>query len=164
MKRVLALMVALALMGGQILSTAAQVAGTGVITGTTSGPSGPLVGATVQVLDSTGSVVATATTAQAGAFSVTGLTAGTFTVETVGLNGAILGTTNATLAAGSMSATVTVSATAGTLAASAVAATAAAGTAAGISSTSVLIAVGAAAAAAGTAGVIATKENPSGSR
>jgi len=164
MKRVLALMVALALMGGQILSTAAQVAGTGVITGTTSGPTGPLVGATVQVLDSTGSVVATATTAQAGAFSVTGLTAGTFTVETVGLNGAILGTTNATLAAGSMSATVTVSATAGTLAASAVAATAAAGTAAGISSTSVLIAVGAAAAAAGTAGVIATKENPSGSR
>jgi len=164
MKRVLALMVALALMGGQILSTAAQVAGTGVITGTTSGPSGPLVGATVQVLDSTGSVVATATTAQAGAFSVTGLTAGTFTVETVGLNGAILGTTNATLAAGSMSATVTVSATAGTLAASAVAATAAAGTAAGISSTTVLIAVGAAAAAAGTAGVIATKENPSGSR
>jgi len=164
MKRVLALMVALALMGGQILSTAAQVAGTGVITGTTSGPTGPLVGATVQVLDSTGSVVATATTAQAGAFSVTGLTAGTFTVETVGLNGAILGTTNATLAAGSMSATVTVSATAGTLAASAVAATAAAGTAAGISSTTVLIAVGAAAAAAGTAGVIATKENPSGSR
>jgi len=164
MKRVLALMVALVLMGGQILSTAAQVAGTGVITGTTSGPSGPLVGATVQVLDSAGSVVATATTAQAGAFSVTGLTAGTFTVQTVGLNGAILGTTNATLAAGSMSATVTVSATAGTLAASAVAATAAAGTAAGISSTSVLIAVGAAAAAAGTAGVIATKENPSGSR
>jgi hypothetical protein len=163
MKRVLALMVALALMGGQILSTA-QTAGTGVITGTISGPSGPLVGATVQVLDSTGTVVATATTAQAGTFSVTGLTAGTFTVQTVGVNGAILGTTNATLAAGSMSATVTVSATAGTLAGSAVAATAAAGTAAGVSSTTVLIAVGAAAAAAGTAGIIATKENPSGSR
>ena len=163
MKRVLALMVALALMGGQISSTA-QIAGTGVITGTISGPSGPLVGATVQVLDSTGTVVATATTAQAGAFSVTGLTAGTFTVQTVGVNGAILGTTNATLAAGSMSAAVTVSATAGTLATSAVAATATAGTVAGISSTTVLIAVGAAAAAAGTAGIIATKENPSGSR
>jgi uncharacterized surface anchored protein len=101
MKRVLALMVALALMGGQILSTAAQVAGTGVITGTVSGPSGPLVGATVQVLDSAGTVVATATTAQAGAFSVTGLTAGTFTLQTVWINAAIMGTTHATLAAGS---------------------------------------------------------------
>jgi hypothetical protein len=164
MKRVLALMVALALIGGQILSNAAQAAGTGVITGTIGGPSGPLVGATVQVLNTAGTVVATATTAQAGAFSVTGLNAGIFTVQTVGFNGAILGTTNATLAAGSMSAAVSVSATAGTLATSAVAATATAGTAAGISSTTVLIAVGAAAAAAGTAGIIATKENPSGSR
>ena len=164
MKRVLALMVACALMGGQILSTAAQVAEIGVITGTISGPSGPLVGATVQVLNSAGTVVGTATTAQAGAFSVAGLSAGTFTVQSVAVNGAFLGTTNATLATGSMSAAVTVSATAGTLAASAVAATAAAGTGAAVSSTTVLIAVGAAAAAAGTAGIIATKESPSGSR
>jgi hypothetical protein len=122
------------------------------------------VGAAVQVLDSAGAVVGTATTAQAGAFSVAGLNAGTFTVQTVGLNGAILGATNATLAAGSMSVVVTVSATAGILAASAVAATAAAGTSAAISSTTVLVAVGAAAAAAGTAGIIATQQDPSGSR
>jgi uncharacterized surface anchored protein len=164
MKRVLALIVAIALMGGQLLSIAAQIAGIGVITGTTSGPSGPLVGATVQVLDSAGGVVGTATTEQAGAFSVTGLTAGTFTVQTVAANGAILGTANATLAAGSMSVTVTVSATAGALAASAVAAAAAAGTGAAVSSTTVLVAVGAAAAAAGTAGIIATEADPSGSR
>jgi len=164
MKRVLAFMVAIALMSGQLFSIAAQVAGTGVITGTISGPSGPLVGASVQVLDSTGAVVGTATTAEVGAFSVTGLSAGTFTVQTIAVNGAILGTANATLAAGAMSAAVTVSATAGILAASAVAATAAAGTGAAISSTTVLVAVGAAAAAAGTAGIIATQADPSGSQ
>jgi hypothetical protein len=163
MKRVLVLMIAFTLMVGQFLSMAAQLTGTGVITGVVNGPSGPLVGASVQVLDGEGVVVGTATTTEAGVFSVTGLNAGTFTVQTVGVNGAVLGTSSATLAAGSMSAAVTVSATAGVLAATAVAATAAASGAA-VSSTTVLIAVGAAAAAAGTAGVVATQHNASGSR
>jgi carboxypeptidase family protein len=161
MKRVLALIFAFTLVAGQLFSIA-QTTGVGVITGTVSGPSGPMVGATVQVLDSAGAVVGTATTTEAGAFSVTGLSAGTFTVQTVGINGAILGATNATLAAGSMSVAVTLSATAGALAASAVAVTAVAHGAA-FSSTTVLAAVGAAAAAAGTAAVIASKPNASGS-
>jgi hypothetical protein len=164
MKRALVLMIAFSLMVGQFLSTAAQVPGTGVITGTTSGPSGPLVGASVQVLDGGGVVVGTATTTEAGAFSVTGLNAGTFTVQTVGANGAVLGTSSVTLAAGSMSVAVNISATAGALAATAVAATAAAASGAAVSSTTVLIAVGAAAAAAGAAGIIATQDNASGSR
>ena len=163
MKRFLALSFAFALVVGQLLSIAAQTAGTGIITGTISGPSGPMVGASVEVLDSGGAVVGTATTTQAGAFSVPGLSAGTFTVQTVGLNGAVLGATNATLAAGSMSAAVTLSATAGALAASAVAVTAAATSGAAVSSTTVLVAVAAAAAAAGTAAVVASKPDASGS-
>ena len=162
MKRVLALIFAFTLVSGQLFSIA-QTTGVGVITGTISGPSGPLVGATVQVLDNVGAVVGTATTTAGGAFSVTGLSAGTFTVQTVGVNGAILGTTNATLAAGSMSVAVTVSATSGALAAAAAAATTAGATGAAISSTTVLLAVGAAAAAVGTAAVVATKPDASGS-
>ena len=162
MKRVLAVVFAFTLVVGQLLSISAQSAGVGVITGTVSGPSGPMVGAAVQVLDSAGVVVGTATTTETGVFGVTGLSAGTFTVQTVGVNGAILGATNATLAAGSMSVAVTLSATAGALAASAVAVTAAASNAA-VSSTTVLLAVGAAAAAAGTAAVVAAKPDASGS-
>jgi hypothetical protein len=162
MKRFLVLIFAFTLVVGQLLSIA-QTAGTGIITGTISGPSGPMVGASVQVLDSAGAIVGTATTTATGAFSVTGLSAGTFTVETVGTNGAIFGATNATLAAGSMSVTVTVSATAGALAASAVAVTAVATSSAAVSSTTVLAAVGAAAAAAGTAAVVAAKPDASGS-
>ena len=162
MKRFLALIVAFTLVVGQLLSIA-QTAGTGIITGTVSGPSGPMVGASVQLLDSAGAVVGTATTTETGAFSVTGLSAGAFAVQTVGINGAILGTTNATLAAGSMSVTVTLSATAGALAASAVAVTAVATSSAAVSSTTVLAAVGAAAAAAGTAAVVAAKPDASGS-
>ena len=162
MKRVLAVVFAFTLVVGQLLSISAQSAGVGVITGTVSGPSGPMAGATVQVLDSAGVVVGTATTTETGVFGVTGLSAGTFTVQTVGVNGAILGATNATLAAGSMSVAVTLSATAGALAASAVAVTAAASNAA-VSSTTVLLAVGAAAAAAGTAAVVAAKPDASGS-
>ena len=162
MKRFLALIVAFTLVVGQLLSIA-QTAGTGIITGTVSGPSGPMVGASVQILDSAGAVVGTATTTETGAFSVTGLSAGTFAVQTVGINGAILGATNATLAAGSMSVAVTLSATAGALAASAVAVTAVATSSAAVSSTTVLAAVGAAAAAAGTAAVVAAKPDASGS-
>ena len=163
MKRVLSLIFAFTLGVGQLLSISAQTTGVGVITGTVSGPSGPMVAATVQVLDSAGVVVGTATTTETGAFSVTGLSAGTFTVQTVGVNGAVLGATNATLAAGSMSTAVALSATAGALAASAVAVTAVAVSAAAISSTTVLVAVGAAAAAAGTAAVVASKPDASGS-
>jgi hypothetical protein len=163
MKRFLSLMFAFTLVVGQLLSIAAQTTGIGVITGTVSGPSGPMLGATVQVLDSAGAVIGTATTTETGAFSVTGLSAGSFTVQTVGVNGAILGATNATLAAGSMSAAVTLSATAGALAASAVAVTAIATSSAAVSSTTVLAAVGAAAAAAGTAAIVAAQPDASGS-
>jgi hypothetical protein len=162
MRRVLALIFAFTLVAGQLLSIA-QTTGIGVIIGTITGPSGPLVGATVQVLDSAGAVVGTATTTETGVFSVTGLSAGTFTVQTVAVNGAILGATNATLAAGSMSAAVTLSATAGALAASAVAVTAVAASGAAVSSTTVLAAVGAAAAAAGTAAVVSAQPDASGS-
>jgi hypothetical protein len=164
MKRVLVLIIAFTLMVGQFLSMAAQSTGTGVITGTISGPSGPLVGSSVQVLDGAGVVVGTATTTEAGVFSVNGLNAGTFTVQTVGANGAVLGTSSATLAAGSMSVAVAVSATAGALAATAVAATAAVASGAVVSSTTVLVAVGAAAVVAGAAGIVATQQDASGSR
>jgi hypothetical protein len=165
MKRSLALTLAFALTVVQFASISAQLVGAGIITGTISGPSGPLAGITVQVLDGTGTIAGSAVTTEAGAFSITGLGPGTFTVQAVGANGAIIGASTATLVEGAMTVAVTVNAAAGALAASAAAAAgAAATTGAAAASTTVLAAIGAAAAAVGTAAVIATNEEASGSR
>ena len=57
----------------------------------------------------------TTVTTTAGTFSVTGLAAGTFSVNVVSAAGAVLSTSTATLAAGAMTATVTASVSAAAL-------------------------------------------------
>ena len=173
MKRVVAISLAVVFAVSQLSSSHAQVEAIGIIAGTVSGPSGALAGLTVEVVNAGGAVVGSATTAVTGAFSISGLTAGTFTVQVVGMNGAVIGTSSATLAAGAMTATVSVSATAGAVAAAAAGAVAGAGAgtgagalgaaaglgaagAGGLSTGVVLAGIGAAAAAAGTAAIVGT--------
>lgn len=108
----------------------AKAAAIGVVNGTVHGTNGVLAGVTVQVLDARGTVTAAVTTASGG-FSITGLTAGRFTIQAVAANGAVIGSSTATLAAGAMVATVTVNAAAAALAATAGAAV---GGAAGVAS------------------------------
>ena len=167
-RQTVALTMALALAVAQAPSFG-QVAAIGTITGQLSGPQGALVGLTVQALDSAGAVVASTVTVEGGAFTLSGLQAGTFVVQAVGVNGAVIGTSTAALTAASMTATVSISATAGALAAAAtgVAAGAAAGGGAGagiISANLVLVTAGAAAAGLSTLAVVATGDDVSGSR
>ena len=168
MRHALALAVAVTLMVAQAPSFGAQVAGTGVITGTLSGPNGVLAGVTVQALDATGTLIGATVSAETGVFMLSGLSAGTFTVQAVGANGAVIGASSVSLTAGAMTATAVINATAGALAASAATAVtgvAAAGATGGvISSGAVLAAVGATAIAVGTAAVIVTNEDASGSQ
>jgi hypothetical protein len=164
MKRVLAALFAFISLVGQLPPTAAQTGGVGAIVGSITGPSGPLVGVTVEILDQAGVVVAMATTAETGAFSVAGLQTGSFTVQAVGANGAVLAASSATIAEGAMTIIVTLNATAGILAASATLASSAVGATSGVTSTTVLAALGSAAAAAGAAAVIPTQQEASGSR
>ncbi len=73
----------------------------------------------VQVRTPNGQLVASGTTDQAGAFTFSGLSAGTYTVEIVDVSGQIVGTASVAITAGA-TATVTLTATAvGTIAAAA---------------------------------------------
>src|SRR5437762_10387433 len=104
MRRILGVIVILAMALAHVPAFAQ--AGTGVITGTATGTTGPLARVTVQVVNGAGQVVGTATTTATGSFSVSGLSAGTYTVNVVGASGAVVSSTTATLAAGAMTATV----------------------------------------------------------
>jgi hypothetical protein len=61
--------------------------GTGTVSGVVTGPNGALAGLKVNILDSNGAVVGTATTSATGAYSVAGLPLGSYTVQVVGKNG-----------------------------------------------------------------------------
>ena len=109
MKRVVVVAMSVAVLFSQAPLEAGQAQAIGLIAGSASGPAGPLAGVTVNVVNAAGQVVGSAVTSAAGSFSVTGLAAGTFSVNVVSATGAVLSTSTASLAAGAMTATVTTS-------------------------------------------------------
>ena len=119
----------------------------GEISGVVSGPTSPVAGVTVNVIDTAGQVVGTSVTSSTGAFSVGNLPVGTYTIQAVTRAGTVLMTGTGTVSATTLAATVNLSLTGSQLAAAAAGA-GAAGTAAGISATTV-VAIGAAAAGGG---------------
>jgi hypothetical protein len=164
MKRIVALAVAFTFALAHVSSVNAQIQESGVITGTVSGPSGPLGGATVQVIGNLGSIAGTAVTTGTGTFSVGQLRPGSYTVQVVGSNGQIIGASSARLTSSAMTVTVKINASAGTLAETAVEVPGGNTRSRGLSTKMVLAGVGAAAASLGTLLVISTQEDVSGSR
>jgi carboxypeptidase family protein len=77
---------------------------TGVISGSVTSQIGrPLAGITMQLLDSSGSIVGKATTAPNGEFSIQGVACGTDTLQCLGRDNKILGTSSVTLSGPSQS-------------------------------------------------------------
>lgn len=130
--------------------------GTSVITGTATGPNGPLANVKVNVLNAQGMVVGTTTTSATGAFRVPNLAPGTYTVQAVSNNtNAVISTTTVTVAAGATATaalTATAAAVAGAAAAGGAGAAAGGAAAAGLSTVAI---VGTVAAVAGGIGVVA---------
>jgi hypothetical protein len=184
MRQIFALTAITAVAVAQMSALGAQAVAIGIVTGTVNGTSGTLAAVTVQALNVSGVLAGSAVTTATGGFSITGLGAGTFTIQVVAANGAVIGASTATLVEGAMVATITVNATAAAVAAAATAATASvagaraasagAGAAAGaaaaaaagtaMTTTAVVSAVGAAAGTLGTLGMTGPPEDLSGSR
>jgi len=169
----------------QMSPLGAQAVAIGIVSGTVNGTSGALAAVTVQALDVSGAIAGSAVTTAAGGFSISGLGAGTFTIQVVAANGAVIGASTATLVEGAMVATITVNATAAAVAAAATAAAAGAGAAGAgagaaagaataaataaatgtvLTTTAIVTAVGAAAATLGTLAMTGPPEDLSGSR
>jgi hypothetical protein len=178
MKQMFGLSAVAAIAVVQMSSLGAQAVGVGIVTGTVNGTNGALAAVTVQALDATGAIAGSAVTTATGGFSIAGLNAGTFTIQVVAQNGAVIGASTATLAQGAMVATVTLNATAAAVAAAATAAgstAAATGAATGaatataavtttaITTSAVVAAVGAAAATLDSPPVVSVNEDVSGS-
>jgi len=165
MKRFLALTLAVALALVSLpmpLAAAARPQGPGSISGTaTGGDKQPLAKYTVRLRNATGQIAGTQTTNDAGAFSFTGLTPGTYTVEILDAAGNIIGiTTPISLTTGAMVISgVALTATAATAAGLAGAA-AAGGLGSFFSSTAGILLI-AGAGAGITAGVITATGSPS---
>lgn len=152
MKRTLAVAMMIA------LAPLAAGAGTlGVITGTMRGPSGPMAGVKVNVLNTSGTIVNSATTTSAGAYTLDGLPAGTFVVQAVGPNGTVLSTSLATLSGETPKATTNLAVSA----AAAPAAQTAAVTNTGSNAKMIWWLVGAGAATAGIISAVALDDDPS---
>ena len=164
MKRIVALAVVFTFALVNVSSVSAQLQETGIITGTVSGPSGALGGATVQVIGTLGSIAGSAVTTEGGSFTVRRLRPGTYTVQVLGSNSQVIGASSATLTSNAMTATVKIDASAGTLAGAAFEVPAVSTRSRGLSTRMVLAGVGAAAASLGTLMVISTQEDVSGSR
>jgi hypothetical protein len=164
MKRIVVFAVAFTFTLAHVSSVNAQLQASGMITGTVSGPSGPLGAATVQVIGALGSIAGTAVTTGAGIFSVGQLRPGVYTVQVLGSNGQVIGASSATLTSSAMTATVKIDASAGGLADAAGEVPAVSTRRRGPSTRMVLAGVGAAAASLGTLLVISTQEDVSGSR
>jgi hypothetical protein len=98
--------------------------GADAIAGTARGPSGPLAGLAVQVVNESGVVVTSTRTAEDGSFSVSGLAPGAYTLHILGSKGAVIATTTVILTASAGSLEVSLQATAAALAAAAAAAVA----------------------------------------
>jgi hypothetical protein len=134
----------------------------GVITGSASGPNGPLGGLMVQALDAAGAVAGEARVSPSGTFTIDGLPVGTFLVQVVTPSGAVICTGMVTIAADEPAARIALVASAAALAALAAAATT--GVGGGVSTTLVLASLGAAASTLGAAAVIANDDEASPSR
>ena len=114
-----------ALLAVAVLTTpapSARAQANGQVSGIISGPSGPLAGMTVNVVNSAGSVVGTAVTSPAGSYSIANLPIGTYTLQVVNPAGAVLATGLGTVTASAASATVNVALTASQLGTTALAA------------------------------------------
>jgi Carboxypeptidase regulatory-like domain len=133
---------------------------TGTIAGAISGPTGPIAGLTVNVVNAAGSVAGTAVTMPAGTYTIGNLAVGTYTIQVVNPARRVVGTGVATVTAGAAATTVDLTLTASQLAGAAVAA----GAGAGMSTATKVILASAAAAAAGVAGVVATRDDSSPTR
>ena len=161
MKRSVAAAMMLAVALGSVPSLSAKTGAPGVITGTMRGPAGPAAGVRVNVLNAKGAIVSSAMTSGTGAYTLDGLAAGTYTVQAVGTNGAVLSTSVVTLAADAMRASTTLLAPA---AAAPQATQASAVGSTGINSQVVWWTVGATAAAAGIMAAVAVSDPASPTR
>lgn len=164
MKRVLALALAFSLGFAHLGSIGAQTVSAGVITGTVTGPDGPLPGVTVQVTDATGRILGSATTTATGEFKVAGLAAGTFNLNVVTASGAVIATGTATLTEAAMTATVSLNATAAALAGLAEGAVTSGTVVGDMTTTTVLAAAAVAAASIGAVAFVTTNDDASASR
>jgi hypothetical protein len=95
MKQVLAITMIVTMAAGQAALLTAQTLG--VIEGTVGGNSGPIAGATVNVANSEGVVVRTATTGPAGTFSFGQMPMGKYFILVSGPGGAVISTGVVTL-------------------------------------------------------------------
>lgn len=133
---------------------------TGELSGVVSGPGGPLANLRLNVIDiDKGTVVGTATTSANGAYSVTSLPPGNYTLQVVSPTGAVLNTRNVVVAVG-LAATLNISLTASQLAAAGIAAGGAAGIGGGLSTATILGIAGGLGAAVGTAVVLRDDPSP----
>ena len=161
MKRSVAAAMMLAVALGSIPALSAKTGAPGVITGTMRGPAGPAAGVTVNVLNARGTIVGRAVTSGSGAYTLDGLSAGTYTVQALGASGTVLSTSVVTLAANAMTASTTLLAPA---AAAPQATQATAVGATGLNAQVVWWTVGATAAAAGIMAAVAVSDPVSPTR
>ena len=145
-------LLALVVLSGPAPSAGAQLRGE--IRGVVSGPDGPLSGLTVNIINSAGMVVGTAVTSSTGAYSVSSLAVGTYTVQLVDRAGAVLTTGMGTVTPAAVTITVNLTLTANRLTPAAVTA----------SHTKAIVISAAVVAGAGTAIYIATKPDSSPTR
>ena len=161
-KRLLLVLMALAIVSMAMPSVMAAPQGTGKIEGIAKDANqAPLAGVTVQCRNTaTGQIVATQQTTSTGAFSFTGLLPGTYVVEIVDRDGKIIGV-SASLQLTAAAMTITGVAIAATAAGSVAAAT---GFGAWLTSTTGLLVLGGVGAAAVAGVVIATRGEASASK
>jgi hypothetical protein len=129
----------------------------GAIAGAVRGPNGPIAGLTVNVVNDAGSVVGTAITMPAGAYTVSNLAVGTYTIQVVEAR-RVVATSVATVTPTTLTAAVDVTLTASELADAAVAA------GGGMRTRTKVVLATAAAAAAGVLVFVATREDSSPTR
>src|SRR5262245_15964940 len=106
MIRLSALTLLFILVASQIGGPNPRAQATGVIRGTVSGPSGPLSGVTVNIVNASGTVVGSTVTTAAGSYSVGNLAIGTYTIQIVSTTGAVVATSTGTISAAAVAATV----------------------------------------------------------
>lgn len=152
MKRSVAAAMMLTLALGSVPALSAKTNAPGVITGTMQGAA---TGVRVNVLNANGAVVTSALTDASGAYTLDGLQAGTYTVQAVAANGAVLSTSVVTLGSDAMRASTALLAPA---AAAPQANQASAVGSTGVSSKVIWWTVGATAAAAGIMATVATSD------
>ena len=149
MRKMLSMSLAVMLVCAHVSALGAQAPATGVIAGTAMSAAGVrLSNITMQVVNPTGAVVGTDVTERDGAFSIPGVTYGTYTVQCVQKD-KVIGTASVTLSAATTSLTVRC---------------ASESPVPFYKKKSILAALGAAAVAVGTAAVVTADPDASGAR